>query len=41
MRANDVRKKLVNIDNKKIHNDILKYIAPHFYLNVNRVIDDD
>ena len=22
-------------------NDILKYIAPHFYLNVNRTIEDE
>ena len=39
---NDIFSRLmIDIDNKKIHNDILKYIAPHFYLNVNRTIEDD
>ena len=39
---NDIFSRLmIDIDNRKIHNDILKYIAPHFYLNVNRTIEDE
>ena len=42
MLINDIYSRLmIDIDNKKIHNDILKYIAPHFYLNANRIIEDD
>ena len=39
---NDIFSRLmIDIDNKKIHNDILKYIAPHFYLKVNIEIDEE